>query len=483
MIVSENARATIMDFFKGKIILAPMVRANTIAFRLLCIKYCADAVFSQEIVDHSILSCKRIENEKLNSIDFVNDSYEIIFRTIKSEKPKLIFQLVASDNLKFYPGNLKENDISALDINMGCPKSFSISGGMGAALLSKKEKAKKILTNLVKNSSIPITCKIRLLPGDIDNTIDFIRYIIPSGVCAISIHGRNRNQSSSESCNIDYLKKICEIFKNDIPIIVNGGSLHINSYNDIIYFRDSCGATSVLVARAALRNPSVFSFKGLVPILDIFREYASLCIQWDVEFFLFKYMLSRMCIQSDEILKLSRSDSYEDTCIYLGIEYNYNSTNIVPDLLFNWNCFSNILDVKQQKILERKKGIFKSQLHEMMRYIHHWLKDNNSFASDIEYYRVDMLVGSDKWKAEILGDMVEVVDQHIQVEEVDMDMGHMFRDSKDKDSSPDMHSNVLYVLLITGRSVEPFNILELSPGVHDPPSAEELNHRLNKIYG
>jgi hypothetical protein len=31
------------------------------------------------------------------------------------------------------------HDVAAIDINMGCPKSFSLSGGMGAALLSKPE--------------------------------------------------------------------------------------------------------------------------------------------------------------------------------------------------------------------------------------------------------------------------------------------------------------------------------------------------------
>lgn len=29
--------------------------------------------------------------------------------------------------------------MAAVDINMGCPKSFSITGGMGAALLSKPD--------------------------------------------------------------------------------------------------------------------------------------------------------------------------------------------------------------------------------------------------------------------------------------------------------------------------------------------------------
>lgn len=31
------------------------------------------------------------------------------------------------------------NDVAAIDVNMGCPKPFSLSGGMGAALLSKPE--------------------------------------------------------------------------------------------------------------------------------------------------------------------------------------------------------------------------------------------------------------------------------------------------------------------------------------------------------
>lgn len=39
-------------------------------------------------------------------------------------------------------------DVAAVDINMGCPKAFSISGGMGAALLSKPD--------LIHDVSIPL---------------------------------------------------------------------------------------------------------------------------------------------------------------------------------------------------------------------------------------------------------------------------------------------------------------------------------------
>ena len=52
-----------------------------------------------------------------------------------------------------------ENDVAGIDINMGCPKEFSIKGGMGAALLQQPEKVRDILTTLVKGVKIPVTCK------------------------------------------------------------------------------------------------------------------------------------------------------------------------------------------------------------------------------------------------------------------------------------------------------------------------------------
>lgn len=34
--------------------------------------------------------------------------------------------------------------MAAVDVNMGCPKEFSVKGGMGAALLGKPDKAKEV---------------------------------------------------------------------------------------------------------------------------------------------------------------------------------------------------------------------------------------------------------------------------------------------------------------------------------------------------
>ena len=35
--------------------------------------------------------------------------------------------------------------MSGIDVNMGCPKEFSIKGGMGAALLTQPEKVKEVI--------------------------------------------------------------------------------------------------------------------------------------------------------------------------------------------------------------------------------------------------------------------------------------------------------------------------------------------------
>lgn len=48
--------------FKNKIILAPMVRVGTLPMRLLALRYGADLVYSEEIIDFKFLRTYRYEN-------------------------------------------------------------------------------------------------------------------------------------------------------------------------------------------------------------------------------------------------------------------------------------------------------------------------------------------------------------------------------------------------------------------------------------
>lgn len=52
------------SMFRDKVILAPMVRMNTLPFRLLSLEQGADLVFSEEIIDYKLLKSERQYNGK-----------------------------------------------------------------------------------------------------------------------------------------------------------------------------------------------------------------------------------------------------------------------------------------------------------------------------------------------------------------------------------------------------------------------------------
>lgn len=278
--------------FHHKVILAPMVRVSTLPFRLLSLKYGADLVYCEEIIDFKILSSTRVENDILGTVDYVMSDGFVVFRTCAQEKGKVFFQLGTSDPERAVAAALKvQDDVAGIDVNMGCPKEFSIKGGMGAALLKKPEKVKQILSSLVKAVSIPVTCKIRCLPT-LDETIELAKIIEKTGVSALTVHGRTKEERPRHTNRNEFIRKIAESLS--IPVIANGGSKEMKDNPDIQKFAKNTGCTSVMVAQAAERNPSIFSKEGMIPLLDIVREYIKMAIDWDNNAINSKYCILAM---------------------------------------------------------------------------------------------------------------------------------------------------------------------------------------------
>lgn len=266
--------------YANKIILAPMIRENSLPFRLLCLKLGADIVYSEEIIDHALSICERIENKQLNTVDFVNKAGRVIFRTCPEEKEKLVVQLGSNKPERaLFTAKLISNDVMGVDFNFGCPKSFSLKGGMGAAMLSKPDDIKELLTTCVQNLNIPVTCKIRVLPS-LEKTLELVKMIESCGVAALAVHGRTKDQRSDCECQVNYIKAIRDCLS--IPVIANGGSNCIKTYDDILRFKELTGASSVMIARAAMKNPSIFSEDRLLkPIETIIPEFLKLAVKYE----------------------------------------------------------------------------------------------------------------------------------------------------------------------------------------------------------
>ncbi|GAB2279244.1 hypothetical protein Dimus_013892, partial [Dionaea muscipula] len=183
---------------------------------------------------------------------------------------------------------LRCKDVAAVDINMGCPKSFSVSGGMGAALLSKPEMIHDILTTLKRNLDIPITCKIRLLKTSQD-TVELARRIEKTGVSAIAVHGRRIPDKPRDPAKWDEIAEV--VVALSIPVIANGD---VFSYEDFQRLKLATGASSVMVARGALWNASIFSAQGKLPWETVKREYVRKSIMWDNDIKSTKHTLKEM---------------------------------------------------------------------------------------------------------------------------------------------------------------------------------------------
>ncbi|KAL3282445.1 hypothetical protein HHI36_005631 [Cryptolaemus montrouzieri] len=268
------------EMYSNKIIMAPMVRVGTLPMRLLALEYGADLVYSEELIDWKFLKSVRIINHTLGTIDYIDPSDgTVIFRTCEKEKSKVIVQLGTCDPERAVSvAKMIENDIAGIDLNMGCPKEFSLKGGMGAALLTNPHKAKNILKSLVENVNIPVTCKIRVLEG-VQDTIELVKELETTGISAIGIHGRTKTERPQHVNRNQTIKKIAHNI--NIPVIANGGSREIHKHEDIIKFKELCGASSVMIARAAEANCSIFCENGMKELDDVIVDYLKLAIEYD----------------------------------------------------------------------------------------------------------------------------------------------------------------------------------------------------------
>ncbi|CAD6262950.1 unnamed protein product [Miscanthus lutarioriparius] len=256
--------------YRDKLVLAPMVRVGTLPFRLLAAEYGADITYGEEIIDHKLLKCERVTNESLGTTDFVEKGTDsVVFRTCPEERGRVVFQMGTSNAVRaLKAAQLVCQDVSAIDINMGCPKSFLLSGGMGAALLSKPELIHDILTRLLRNLDTTVTCKIRLLNTPKD-TVELARRIEKTGVPALAVHGRKIKDRPRDPAKWDEIADVVSALS--IPVIANGD---VFGYEDFKRIKDATGAASIMVARGAMWNASIFC--GGVPSAESFRSVQGL---------------------------------------------------------------------------------------------------------------------------------------------------------------------------------------------------------------
>ena len=230
---------------ESPLILAPLAGYSDLSFRLLCRQYGAGLCYTE------MISCHGLVYQKEKTLRMTE--------TVPEERP-VALQLFGSDPDKMGQAASLVSDMpfDIIDINMGCPVRKVTKKGAGAALMKDMRLAASIISEVCNNTDLPVTVKIRT-GWNHDSVVapEFAKMAEDNGVSAIAVHGRTWSQGFGGQ--VDW-QTISRVKKNvSIPVIGNGD---IDTYQSAIQFMEQTGCDGMMVGRAALGNPWVFTSDG-----------------------------------------------------------------------------------------------------------------------------------------------------------------------------------------------------------------------------
>lgn len=222
-------------------LLAPLAGITDAPTRKLCRRMGAALVYSEMVSGKGLF----YGDKKTDQLLYVDDE----------EKP-VAFQVFGSepDILAFTAKTLDCRENAILDINMGCPVPKIVKNGEGSALLKRVDLVYDLICAMVKNTSKPVTAKIRIGFDDTCiNAVEVAKAIEAGGAAAVAVHGRTREQYYTGSADWSQIRAVKEAVS--IPVIGNGDVVDGTS---AMRMMDETGCDFVMVGRGALGNPWIF---------------------------------------------------------------------------------------------------------------------------------------------------------------------------------------------------------------------------------
>ena len=222
-------------------LLAPLAGITDGPFRRLCREAGAGLVYSE------MVSAKGLWYKDKNTGG--------LLEILPGEGP-VAYQLFGHEPeiMAFAARELDKRDNVIFDINMGCPVPKIVKNGEGSALMKNPDLAHDVVAAAVKNTSKPVTVKIRAgWDADSINAVEVAHAVSAAGASAIAVHGRTREQYYSGKADWSVIAAVKRAV--DIPVIGNGD---VTDGASALRMMDETGCDFVMVARGALGNPWIF---------------------------------------------------------------------------------------------------------------------------------------------------------------------------------------------------------------------------------
>lgn len=231
--------------FNSPFILAPLAGYTDLPFRLICKQAGAGLTVSEMISCHGLVY--RQQNT-LRMLQSVKEEQPVSFQLFGAE-PQTMGE--AAEILATFSPDL-------IDINMGCPVRKVTKKGAGAALMTTPDLAENIIKQVVSKVDIPVSVKFR--SGKDSNNItavEFAKMAEGAGASALTVHARTWSQGFSGRIDPTVIYNVCQAVS--LPVIGNGD---VCSLGEGRLMMETTGCQGVMIGRAALGNPWVFSEQG-----------------------------------------------------------------------------------------------------------------------------------------------------------------------------------------------------------------------------
>jgi len=250
------------------LLLAPMEDVSDPPFRALCKEQGVDLMFTEFISSEGLI---RDAAKSVKKLDVFEYERPIGIQIFGNEIESMIKATEIADAAK----------PDLIDINYGCPVKQVACKGAGAGILLDVPKMVRMTSEIVKSTTLPVTVKTRL--GWDEQTkyiVDVAERLQDVGIKAISIHGRTRKQMYKGQADWTLIGEVKNNPRMHIPVFGNGD---IESAEKVIEVRDKYGVDGVMIGRASIGYPWIFSEikhyieHGYLPSLPTIENRVSVC--------------------------------------------------------------------------------------------------------------------------------------------------------------------------------------------------------------
>ena len=150
---------------------------------------------------------------------------------------------------------IEQYEFDFVDINMGCPAPKIVSGGAGSKLMLDPDRCGRIVEEVFKNTSRPVTVKMRKGwdAGHV-TAVECAKACEQAGAVLIAVHARTREQMYTPGIDPEIIARVKDAVR--VPVLGNGD---IHSAEDAVAMMQQTGCDGVMIARAALGDPWLFA--------------------------------------------------------------------------------------------------------------------------------------------------------------------------------------------------------------------------------